>query len=340
MKKVIILSMVAFMAACGTTSGPSKPSATGKTGEMLIVMGKNFWDGNAGEMVRDVFMAYIPMLPQAEPHFNLVHLEPNAFTRLFEPHRNIFKVNFDPSLERGKIEARRDVWSHPQMVINVTVPDLNSLEQIMDRNADSFIGFYLEKERERFINAYRRMMNHHARNLLREEFQLESSVPEGYFVAKHEDNFLWLRQTGTREDLELGVLVTILPYQHPDYDFDHETIRKRRDSMTRAHIPGTFEGTFMTTYPDIPHLFREINFNGIYAVEARGLWRVHNDFMGGPFINITFVDEKRSRLIILDGFVYAPKFDKRDYLRQVEALMHSIKPVIVAGQEEENEDLV
>jgi hypothetical protein len=56
------------------------------------------------------------------------------------------------------------------------------------------------------------------------------------------------------------------------------------------------------------------------------LWRVEGDFMGGPFVNITFVDEKTSRLVILDGFVYAPKYDKRDYLRQVEALMHSVKP--------------
>ena len=336
MKNFLIVFLAFFMAACSTTSGPSKPSATGKTGEMLVVMDKNYWEGNTGEIVRDVFMAYIPMLPQAEPHFNLVHIEPAAFTRLFEPHRNIFKVEFDPTLERGRIEARRDVWSQPQMVIKLIVPDLNALEQIMDRNAESFIAFYLEKERERFINAYGRMMNFHARNLLRDDFYLESAVPEGYFVAKQEDNFVWLRQTGTREELELGVLVTILPYQHPDYDFDPETIRKRRDSITRQHIPGTFEGTFMTTYPDIPHIFREINFNGMYAKEARGLWRVHNDFMGGPFINITFVDEERSRLIMLDGFVYAPKFDKRDYLRQVEALMYSIKPY--SGEKELQEE--
>jgi hypothetical protein len=37
---------------------------------------------------------------------------------------------------------------------------------------------------------------------------------------------------------------------------------------------------------------------------------------------------------MIDGFVYAPKYDKRDYMRQVEALMHSIKPWIENSEEQ------
>jgi hypothetical protein len=32
------------------------------------------------------------------------------------------------------------------------------------------------------------------------------------------------------------------------------------------------------------------------------------------------VDEQRNRVITIDGYVYAPKFDKREYLRQLQAL--------------------
>ena len=50
-----------------------------------------------------------------------------------------------------------------------------------------------------------------------------------------------------------------------------------------------------------------------------------NDFMGGPYVHYTFVDEENSRVINLDGFVYAPKFNKREYLRELEALLKTAK---------------
>jgi hypothetical protein len=333
-----LIFILAFAAvSCGSSEGPRKKAATGKSGEMVVVMNKARWEGAAGDMVKNVFASYVPMLPQAEPQFNLYQIDPTAFAELFETHRNILMVEFDSSLEKGKIELKRDHWSYPQMVAIIKVPDEEALKRILDKNSESFIAYYLETERERLINAYKRMINYQAQKIVRERLDLDISVPEGFFVAKQEDNFVWLRQTGSREELDLGLMLTVLPYTHPDSDFNSQTIWSRRDSLSKTHIPGTFPNTYMTTYPDIPPLFKIINFNELYAVEARGLWRVQNDFMGGPFINITFVDEKNSRLINLDGFVYAPKYDKRDYLRQVEALMYSVK-VFEEGQAEEKKE--
>jgi len=325
MQKIFFLIVALLAISCSSTEGPRKPAASGKAGEMLVVMNTQQWEGYSGDLVREVFASYVPMLPQAEPQFNLFQIAPDAFAKLFETHRNILFVEFDPSLEKGKIEARRDQWSYPQMVIKVITPNEDVLKRILENNNEAFINYYLQQERERMINAYRRMINHQARNTVNEKLKLDLAVPEGYFVAKEAEDFIWLRQTGTREDLDLGLMITVLPYKDPAVDFDHEIIWARRDSITKLHIPGTFDNTWMTTYPDIPPVFKEINFNDIYAVEARGLWKIANDYMGGPFVNITFVDEKNSRLINIDGFVYAPKFDKRDYLRQVEALMYSVK---------------
>jgi hypothetical protein len=334
MNKLILLLLMLPILSCSTTDRPRKPSASGKTGEMLIVMPKAKWDGYAGEIIQNTFMSHVPMLPQAEPQFNLVPVESNNFAKLFETHRNIFFVEFDPSLDRGRIEATRDVWSYPQMVIRVKVPNEDVLERLMKNNQQQFIGYYLATERERLINAYSRMVNNQARNLVRNNLGLDITVPEGYFVASHDDNFVWLRQTGTREDVDLGIMIHLFPYTNPDKDFSEQAIWSRRNAMTRKYIPGNFPDTYMTTYPDIPPIFREINFNDKYAMEARGLWRVQGDFMGGPFVNITFVDENKGRLVMIDGFVYAPKYDKRDYMRQVEALMHSIKPWIENSEEQ------
>jgi hypothetical protein len=47
--------------------------------------------------------------------------------------------------------------------------------------------------------------------------------------------------------------------------------------------------------------------------------------MGGPFLSHSFLSEDGSEIITMDAFVYAPKYDKRNYLRQVEAILYSFK---------------
>jgi hypothetical protein len=54
---------------------------------------------------------------------------------------------------------------------------------------------------------------------------------------------------------------------------------------------------------------------------------MENDFMGGPFLHYTLVDEKNNRVIELDAFVFAPKFDKREYLRELEAIVKTVRIV-------------
>ncbi len=60
-------------------------------------------------------------------------------------------------------------------------------------------------------------------------------------------------------------------------------------------------------------------------METRGVWNVVGDFMAGPFLSYTVVDERHGRLITLEGYVYAPNKPKRDYLRQMEAILYSLE---------------
>jgi hypothetical protein len=69
---------------------------------------------------------------------------------------------------------------------------------------------------------------------------------------------------------------------------------------------------------------KEISLNGVYVNELRGLWQVEGDFMGGPYVNYSLVDAQKNRVICIDGYVYAPKFDKREFLREQEALIKTI----------------
>jgi hypothetical protein len=47
--------------------------------------------------------------------------------------------------------------------------------------------------------------------------------------------------------------------------------------------------------------------------------------MGGPFVHLAIVDENQSRILNIVGYVYAPQFNKRDYLREIEAMIYSFE---------------
>jgi hypothetical protein len=52
---------------------------------------------------------------------------------------------------------------------------------------------------------------------------------------------------------------------------------------------------------------------------------VQNDFMGGPFVMLAELDAFRQRVVVADGYVYAPSKDKRNFIRQVEAMIYSMR---------------
>jgi hypothetical protein len=60
-------------------------------------------------------------------------------------------------------------------------------------------------------------------------------------------------------------------------------------------------------------------------METRGFWEVEGDFMGGPFVSHSFYSPDGQDIIVLEAFVYAPKYDKRQYLRQVESILYSFE---------------
>ena len=105
-----------------------------------------------------------------------------------------------------------------------------------------------------------------------------------------------------------------------------ENLIAARDSMTKKYIPGAIKGA----YPIVAQKFGFPLINNLQiasrnGVEMRGLWESVRDKMGGPFYSFSFIDQSGQYIITVDGFVYAPEENKRDYLREVEAIVKSIR---------------
>ena len=151
------------------------------------------------------------------------------------------------------------------------------------------------------------------------------TFPKGYSISTMLDNFCWIRKEA--KDFSHGIMIYFYDYTDTK-QLDPKNILYVRDTITKAHIPGPTDSSYMAVSHKVYEPQSEVvEFMGNYCVETRGLWLVENDFMGGPFVNYAFVDKARNKIVVLDGYVYAPRDNKRDMLRMVEAVLHTWKYV-------------
>ena len=98
---------------------------------------------------------------------------------------------------------------------------------------------------------------------------------------------------------------------------------QKRDSVLSHNVPNSLPGSYMSTDKRFI-VSQAFKLRGNYSVEIRGLWMVSGDLMGGPFVSLTTLDLARKRVLTVEGYLYSPKYNKRDYLRQVETMIYSL----------------
>ncbi len=220
MPQLLMALLLLILAGCGTVDRPEKPSASGRAGELLAVMDNHLWEGQVGTAFENIFRAPISTLNQPEPMFNVIFIPKREFSTVFESHRHIFMLDVDETLERPRIEFRRDVYSYPQKVIRVTAPSQESAVRILENNKEQFFDRFLAVEYLRLENAYRRMLQTSSHQTAKNMFGVDMAIPEGYFVAVEGEDFVWLRKSATREEFDQSVMIWTLDYSDPAVDFD------------------------------------------------------------------------------------------------------------------------
>jgi hypothetical protein len=102
-------------------------------------------------------------------------------------------------------------------------------------------------------------------------------------------------------------------------------IVKIRDSIGGLYIHGTTENSQMVTEDSYSPYLLNTTLDGMKAYQTKGNWELRNDTMSGPFINYSIIDEKNNRILIIEGFCYAPSTPQRDLMHELESIIKSIK---------------
>ncbi|MFM1875502.1 MAG: hypothetical protein RL266_1239, partial [Bacteroidota bacterium] len=228
----LLIALLA-MASCQAPEMPL-PGITGKAGELVVVMNESNWKGAPGDTVFNTLSAHVYGLPQAEPTFNVVHIKSSAFTKIFQSHRNILIANIGNEYKK-KIELKTDVWSTPQVVIELWASSNEEFIELFGNNRNQIIGHVLKKEQERIQRSYAAQLNEEVVGSVKSKWGLKLDVPKGYNIARDEDDFTWIRYE--TKDVTQSILVYSEPYTKQN-TFAPEGMVEVMDAYGKRYILG------------------------------------------------------------------------------------------------------
>ena len=300
-------------------SAPLLPSITGKAGEVEIVSSKARWESEVGNAIRTVLQGEYPFTPQKEPRYRIYNVPPEGFVNFFRSHRNILYVHIADTCAQ-KVMVSKDVWASPQTMVTVYAPDEQSAIELILAKEEYICETFEDAERERVIINAKKFENPGLGQAVRNIYGGAPYFPSSYTLKKQADDFMWISYETTYTTQ--GIFIYKFPYTGEE-QFTREALVAKRNEVMKENVPGSLEGSYMITNPVITPGYWNKSYKGRDFTEIRSLWETQNDYMGGPFISDAFRSTDGKDVIVIEGFVYAPKYDKRDYLRQLEAIIYS-----------------
>jgi hypothetical protein len=344
----------------GGCDGDYRPRAIGKEGEVTVVMDSSHWTGTVGDTFRQSVAPWVETLPQPERYFAVRHLELSS-ERTYESIQDLKNVVIVAPLSDTTNEAdflrrrlsdeartaildgqtavvgKPNLWRRSQRVFFVTAADSSGLTEALKQEGGTIKSTFKDITLQRM----KREMYDDAR-----QFAVEDTLLQRHGFAVHvqhdfqiaidtttaSSGFVWLRRILPQTRREFFV------YYEEDASPDQispEWIYATHDSLTRRHMRGNVAG-FVRIDDRRPLHTEQISVLDRYGYETRGLWRMvkpadgaSSEFIGvgggGPFLAYTFYDQSTDRVYLLHGSVFAPGFDKLQFLRQMDVMANTFR---------------
>lgn len=335
MKQVTVYLSLVLMALTMASCGKGKknmftPTSSGRPYEVLVVVEPGVWERAAGRALFNVLDTDVPGLPQSERSFRISYTAPRNYDNVLKIFRNIIIVDIQNIYTQPKIKFARDVYAVPQMIMTIQAPNQKTFEEFVEKNKQTIIDFFVKAEMNRQINLLKDKHNKDISAKVNNMFGCDIWLPSELINSKQGEDFFWASTNTATADMNFVM------YSYPYTDnntFTREYFMHKRDSVMKANIPGAKEGMYMAT-DTMSVEVKDLGVQGYYVQEARGLWHIKGDMMGGPFVSHSRVDPENGRVIVAEVFVYSPDKLKRNLIRQLEASLYTLKFPKEKGKEE------
>lgn len=320
MKKfVLAVFTILLLIACNNDGKRILSTSSGNINSLSVVIDNELWQGSIGEKIRTIIGAPVYGLPQDEPLFTMHQIPTSVFTDFATKNRTVLKI------EKGKpanTKFLKNVYAKPQKVILVTGNTIQEINEQLELQRQKIVAVFKNeeiKEKQRRIK-----ISLGKDNNIEEALGLTIKFPSVYRIAKEDSSFFWIRRDIKTGSMNLMVYELPLDAISAGDDAINDIIRIR-DSIGKAHIPGPVDGSYMITEEAYTPFLNKTIIDNKPALETRSTWEVENAFMAGPFINYIVEDKINNRLVVLEGFTFAPSVGKRNHMFELEAIIRSLK---------------
>ncbi len=324
MKKLslAIICLLCIVSCSETKKEKSKKSqgamahSVGKINELSVVVDNDLWKGKVGDTIRKYFGAEVPGLPQEEPLFSMRQMPKEAFYGLARKNRTFLWIRNGGKSGYAKLENK---YATPQLGAVISGTE-NEIIALLKKNYETIISEYKLTETKEKQKRIKKSLEKIPQ--LSEKLGITLKIPTAYRIAIEEDEFFWIRK-----DIQQGSM-NLMIYELPlgTVTKDSNTVSsiiKMRDSIGEKKIP-TDVGNFVTEEAYAPYLY-ETTLDGRFTFETKGTWEIKDRFMAGPFVNYVIEDIPNNRLMVLEGFVFAPSASKRNNMFELEAIIKTLK---------------
>lgn len=295
---------------------PDESSAAINT--IAVIIDDQLWNGEVGDSIRNKFASPVLGLPQEEPLFTINQYPVKLFEGFSTDARNIIIVKKE---NENKFEIKENEFSSPQNAFHISGKSTAEILEILEENTQSII----QKMRAIEIAQNQKIFKDSLLDTkkIQKKFNIDLLIPSKYEYVMRRKNFIWLKSEITSGNTSL--IIYQIPWMaiHP-YSAVKDIVRTR-DSIGKKYIHGSAAGTQMVTEEAYSPYFSKITLADRAAYETKGTWQMKNDFMSGPFINYVIFDKANKRILVLEGFCYAPSKEKRDLMFELESIIKSIQ---------------
>ena len=327
---IIIISIFTLI-ACGEASRKDLlPRNTGSKAEIAVVAPDAVWKTSTGDTLSRSMDQLMYGLPQDELLLKRIEIKESGFSDFFKTHRNILKFEVHPD-KKNAVQVRRDVYARQQLYIVISVQSLEDLPSVLKTRIMDIMMLFHQAEIDRLIDRNKDFGSEAMNKTILEKTDINLIMQDKFQIAVDEPEFIWLRLDqskplgGHQHTISQGFMIYKRPYRDTA-DFSDSSLLAWKNEMNKRYVEGPQNSFMNVSERFILPQSKLITFHNQTAKEIRGLWRMEGYFMGGPFYALAFYNPNNGMQYMLEGYAYAPQFDKAPLIREIEAVAKSASP--------------
>ena len=307
-----------FLISCAFKKDKFQEKSSAAINTIAVIIDDQLWNGEVGDSIRNKFASPVLGLPQEEPLYTINQYPVKFFEGFSADTRNI--IIFKKGNET-KFEIKVNEFTTPQNTFHISGRNSMEIIKILEKNAPIII----QKMRTIEITHNQKIFKDSLLDSkkIKKKFKIDLLIPTKYEYVMRKKNFIWLKSEIIGGNTSL--ILYQIPWKSIRPNYAVPDVLKVRDSIGRLYIHGSAPGTKMITEEAYSPYFSITKLAGNTTFETKGTWQMKNDFMSGPFINYVIFDKANRRLLILEGFCYAPSKEKRDLMFELESIIKSVQ---------------